>query len=156
MVHFIDTNSFRLLESYYPSRFPSFWQNFDRSVRAGDIASVREVRKEIEQGNAADHIEKWVKTNPHFFRDPDEDELHAVRDLFSNAHFQSMVGQKQILRGTPVADPFLIAAARVSGGCVVTEERAKPNSTKIPSVCSHLGVRCTNLEGMLVALKWRF
>lgn len=156
MIHFLDTNCFRLLESYYPSRFPSFWRAFDEAVGLGVIASVREVGKELERGNTAPHIDEWTKANPEFFREPREAELAAVGEIFSIRHFQKLVGDKQILTGSPVADPFLVAAAMIAGGCVVTEERHKPNSAKIPSVCEYFGVQCTNLEGMLVALDWSF
>lgn len=145
MTHFLDTNCFRLVESYYPSRFPSFWRAFDEAVEEGLIASVSEVRKELEQGNTAPHVEE-----------PGPAELDALRKIFIVPHFQGLVGQKQIITGAPVADPFLVAATMVTGGCVVTEERHKPNSTKIPAVCEHFGIRCTNLEGMLIVLDWSF
>ena len=156
MTFVLDTNCFRLLESYYPSRFPSFWRAFDEAVAEGSIASVSEVRKELVRGNTAPHIDEWVEAHPGFFREPTEAELAAVSQIFAVPHFQGLVGHKQLLAGTPVADPFLIAAAMVIEGCVVTEERHKPNSTKIPAVCEHFGIRCTNLEGMLAALGWSF
>ncbi len=156
MRHFLDTNCFRLLESYYPSRFPSFWRAFGLAVERELITSVSEVRKELEQGNTAPHIDDWMEANPSFFRDPGEAELIAVQTIFSVPHFQGLVGLRQMQAGAPVADPFLIAAAMVVGGCVVTEERHKPNSTKIPAVCDHFGVRYTNLEGMLIELGWSF
>lgn len=156
MTHFLDTNCFRLLESYYPSRFPSFWQAFDHAVERGLVTSVSEVRKELELGNTAPHIDDWMEAHPGFFRDPSEDELAAVQAIFLVPHFQGLVGPRPLLAGTPVADPFLIAAAMAVGGCVVTEERHKPNSTKIPAVCAHFGVHCTNLEGMMVELGWTF
>lgn len=156
MTHFLDTNCFRLLEGYYPSRFPSFWRAFDDAVAHGLVASVSEVRKELEQGNTAPHIDDWTKANPSFFREPSEAELAALREIFSVPHFQGLVGARQLQVGMPVADPFLIAAAMAVGGCVVTEERHKPNSTKIPAVCEHFRLHCTNLEGMLVELGWSF
>jgi hypothetical protein len=97
-----------------------------------------------------------MKDNPSFFREPSEADLAALRQIFFVPHFQGLVGLRQIQAGAPVADPFLIAAAMAVGGCVVTEERHKPNSTKIPAVCEHFGIRCTNLEGMLVELGWSF
>jgi hypothetical protein len=156
MTHFLDTNCFRLVESYYPSRFPSFWRAFDEAVEEGLIASVSEVRKELAQGNTAPHIDEWMKANPGFFRTPGRAELDALRKIFIVPHFQGLVGHRQLITGAPVADPFLVAAAMATGGCVVTEERHKPNSTKIPVVCEHFGIRCTNLEGMLIVLDWSF
>jgi len=55
-----------------------------------------------------------------------------------------------------VADPFLIACAKVRGGTVVTEEGNKPNAAKIPNICGHFRVPCTNVEGFLTASGWRF
>jgi hypothetical protein len=156
MTHFLDTNSFRILESYYPKRFPSFWQRFNHAAENRVIASVAEVRKEIERGTAAPHILEWVKDNPDFFGAPTEDELEAVSEIFEVAHFQGMVGTKPLLHGTPVADPFLVAAAMVAPGSVITEERYRPNSAKIPTVCEHFSVPCTTLEGMLTSLEWSF
>lgn len=156
MTHFLDTNCLRVLESYYPERFPSFWRAFNKAADEGSIASVAEVRKEVERGSAAPHILEWVEAHPEFFRDPTEPELVAVGRIFQVPHFQAMVGPKQLLQGTPVADPFLIAAAMVTSGVVVTEERYKPNSTKIPTVCRHFSVPCTTLEGMLTTLNWAF
>lgn len=62
----------------------------------------------------------------------------------------------QRLRGYPVADPFVVACARVRDGCVVTEEASRPNAARIPNVCGHFGVRCTNVEGFLREIGWEF
>ena len=156
MIYYIDTVCFRVLESYYPSRFPSFWMAFGGAVKQGQLASVREVRKEIERGSTAEFIDQWVVSNPDFFREPSEEEMAAVSRIFAVPHFQGLVGHHSILQGTPAADPFLIAAAMVNDGTVVTQERAKPNSAKIPNVCAHFDVHCVNLEEMLTALEWQF
>lgn len=156
MSYYIDTVCFRILESYYPSRFPSFWKAFDAAAKQGQLASVREVFKEIERGSTAKFIDEWVGSNADFFHDPSEEELAAVSRIFTVPHFQGLVGQRSLLQGNPAADPFLIAAAMVSNGVVVTEERAKPHSAKIPNVCAHFGIRCLDLEGMLTELDWRF
>ncbi len=46
--------------------------------------------------------------------------------------------------GDPVADPFLIAAAKDKNALLVTQE--KDEGIRIPSVCRDLVVRCINLE----------
>jgi hypothetical protein len=71
-------------------------------------------------------------------------------------HFQSLVGEKQRLRGSPVADPFLVASARYNEGWVVTEEVQKPDAAKIPNVCEYFGVHCTNVAGFLEQQNWKF
>ena len=49
----------------------------------------------------------------------------------------------------PVADPFVIALAKVRDGCVVTEETMRPNAAKVPNVCEHFGIEYTNVEGFM-------
>lgn len=156
MIHFLDTSSLRQLEGYYPSRFPTFWRRFDESAVRGEIASVEEVLKEVRNGAAASHLLTWVECHAGFFQVPDAAVLDFMRTIFKVPKFQEIVGEKQLLKGSPVADPFIIAAAQVVKGCVVTEERPKPNSTKIPTICQYFDVPCCDLEGMLTKLQWEF
>ena len=58
--------------------------------------------------------------------------------------------------GKPVADPFVIARAKISGACVVTQEKKTDNAAKIPNVCDHFGIRCINLEGFMEKESWKF
>ena len=98
----------------------------------------------------------WAQENKQIFEPPTDDETAFVVQIFSVAHFQALIGGKQILQGRPVADPFLIASAGVRKGCVVTEEEWKKNAGKIPNVCEHFKVECTNVEGFLNFNKWTF
>lgn len=152
----IDSNVFRAFGSYYPEAFPTFWTQFDAAVAAADIGSVREVMKEIELQDFSEHVGAWVAANQLVFPAPSEDEMNAVAEIFTVAHFQQMIGEKQRLRGQPVADPFLVARAKCLGGCVVTQEALKPNAAKIPNVCHHFNVDCTDLQGFLRRVGWRF
>jgi hypothetical protein len=152
----IDTNSFRVLGNYYPDVFPTFWQQLNEAVSDGRVGSVREVRKEIELQNASEHLAEWVTRNPLVFPTPTDSEMEMVAEIFRVRHFQQLIGEKQRLRGQPVADPFLVARAHVLGGCVVTEEVLKPQAAKIPNVCDHFGVKCTDMRGLLKEFGWRF
>jgi hypothetical protein len=67
-----------------------------------------------------------------------------------------MIKQGILLKGGPAADPWLVSLAKVTNGWVITEEGDKPNSGKIPTVCKHFGIPCTNLEGMLKNEGWEF
>ena len=156
MTYILDTNVFRVLENYYPGSFPSFWTSFDEAVAAGNIISVEEVYKEIENGSASDDLSAWVETNKAIFRTPTEDDLQFVATIFEEPRFQSLIGQNQLLQGMPSADPFIIAAAKVVTGCVVTEERIKPNAVKIPNVCDHFDIDCINFETLMVLENWQF
>lgn len=152
----IDSNVFRAFGNYYPDAFPTFWQQFDIAVADSAIGSVREVRKEIELQDFSEHVAVWVENNPLVFPSPTEEEMSAVAEIFGVEHFQQLIGEKQRLRGQPVADPFLVARAKCVGGCVVTQEALKPNAAKIPNVCQHFNVACTDLQGFLRQVGWRF
>jgi hypothetical protein len=157
MAYIIDTNSFNVLENYYPKRFPSFWRNIDELIRTGRLFSVREVFNELDGTLPDEHfIQRWINDNAKIFRPISGNEGQYVADIFTVNHFRMMIGQRQQYKGTPVADPFVIAAARACGGCVVTEERIKPNAAKIPNVCEHFGVDWTNIEGLLEREDWSF
>ena len=155
-MHIFDTNSFRVLGNYFPDRFPSFWKLFDKSLSDGEIVSVREVEREMEHHEPSKWILDRLKKHKGVFLLPDAAETAFVAKIFSIKHFQDLVGEKERLAGTPVADPFLIARASARAGCVVTEEKLKPHAAKIPNVCDHFKIECTNVEGFLKAKGWTF
>ena len=155
MIYVFDTGPFRILfRNYYRSRFPSLWENFDGMITNNRIISVREVFREIERKD--DDLLEWSKNNKEIFPEPSEIENGYVREIFTNRHFQTLVGKEERLSGYPVADPFIIAKARSRNGCVVTQEKHKPNAAKIPNVCEHFNIECTNLEGFMEKENWLF
>jgi len=156
VIYVFDTSSLVVLKNFYPTNFPSLWSQWDTLVQNGTVVSVREVRAELENRDGTDFIQEWVKRNKSIFMTPTPDELMFVSQIFSILHFQALIGTQATLRGTPVADPFVIAAAKVKSGVVVTEERLKPNAAKIPNVCQHFKVPCTNLEGFMSQQSWSF
>lgn len=153
-----DSSSIRVLGNYYPDHFPSFWSQFEKAVDDGEIKSVREVYNELELQLPVTEKEiwKWLKEHKSMFALPDADETKFVGEIFRVSHFEALVGQRQRLKGSPVADPFLVASARCCEGCVVTEEGLKPNAAKIPNVCSHFKVQYTNVLGFLRQKGWKF
>lgn len=156
MTYIFDTSSFRVLDHYFPTRFPTFWEEFDRLVLSEQIVSVREVRRELESQSIRPHLDQWVRDNRHIFLLPEADETEFVAEIFSVPHFQQLVNKRNRLRGSPVADPFIIASAYLREGCVVTEEAYKPNAARIPNVCEHFGVRCVSLEQLMEEKGWAF
>jgi len=151
-----DTSSFIVLENYYPDTFPTFWEHLDGLVASGGLLSVSEVYKELQNQLTADFLLDWVDRHKGIFATPSSDEMDAVADIFRIPHFQQLISAKQRVRGAPVADPWVVARGRVVGCCVVTEEALKPNAAKIPNVCQHFGVDCTNLQGALRRQGWRY
>ena len=148
-MYVIDTNVFIQLGFYYPSRFPTIWARIDKLAQSGTLLSVREVKNELELGNASAYIAEWVKTNRNIFRTPNEEELGIVKEILSDQRFRGLIRRESILKGLPVADPFIIAAAKVHNGTVVTQENYKPDAARIPTVCEEFKVSCINLEEFL-------
>ena len=85
-------------------------------------------------------------------------EMIVLSQIFQIPHFQSLIGVKQRLVGTPVADPFVIACAKAHKGTVVTEEKLKPHAAKMPNVCEHpsINVPCIDLEAFMQRQSWSF
>ena len=70
MAYVFDTNSFRVLGNYYPRRFPTFWEKFNRTVSIGKIVSVREVRRELELQVHHTHLFDWIEDHKGIFLPP--------------------------------------------------------------------------------------
>ena len=155
MIYVFDTNSLSELNAYYPDIFKSLWNQLDELVAAGEVISTREVYSELNR-SGLEHAIKWAAANPGLFTVPSVKETAFVATIFKVPHFQMLIDQKAQLRGTPVADPFVIACAYAHQGTVVTQEKLKPNAAKIPNVCAHFKVPCIDLKGFMVAHSWSF
>lgn len=79
-----------------------------------------------------------------------------MRQILAIRHFQTLIGGKELLKGTPVADPFVIAAARIKKGSVVTQEKRKPNAAKVPNICDHFQIPCVDLGEFMEQQGWSF
>ena len=156
MVYVFDTNSFIVLSHYFPERFPSFWINFNEYVLKEKIISVKDVFRELDVQASKLHLLEWIKINKSIFLNPDEKETNFVKKIFSEKHFQYLISESKIKTGKPVADPFVIASAKIKSACVVTEETMTKNAARIPNVCEHFKIDCTNLEGFMKKENWRF
>ncbi len=82
--------------------------------------------------------------------------MQFVQEIFSVACFQAVISRKNILNGKPVADPFVIAKAKVISGIVVTNEANKPDGNKIPNICEKFSISCVNLEKFMEVEGWIF
>jgi Domain of unknown function (DUF4411) len=157
VIYVFDTSSFSVLKHYYPERFPSLWTGIEELMEAGQLISTREVLNELERLDTAEPLLVWAKDHREIFAIPTNEETEFVVRIFQVSHFQTLINQKSMLVGNPVADPFVIAAAATKDeGAVVTEERFKENAAKIPNVCQHFGIRCMNLEEFMTRQNWNF
>jgi len=157
MMYVFDTNSLIVLfTNFYHTRFPSLWEKFDDLISDGRIVSVREVYNEISGYYAENRLVQWAKEHRELFAEPSIEELQFVSEIFAVRHFQLLIRKKEILNGKPVADPFVIAKAKVGNGKIVTQEQLKKNSAKIPNVCAHFDIDYTDLEGFMEREGWQF
>lgn len=156
MIYVFDTSSIRSLQHFYPSVFKTIWDGLDGLVQQKNLISTREVWNELGRQNVSADVLAWAKQNKQIFTTPNAAELQFVAQIFQIQHFQSLIGEQQRLKGTPVADPFVIACAKIKGGTVVTEEQLKPNAAKIPNVCAHFNVPCIDLERFMQQQGWAF
>lgn len=156
MKYVFDSDSLiNLFRHYYPERFPTLWERFDALVSEGKLVSVKEVFNEI--GSGEDALAIWAKEQKNIlFLESTTEELKFVGEIFQVRHFQAMIRKQERLKGKPVADPFVIARAKLSGASVVTQEKKTENAARIPNVCDHFGIRCINLEGFMKEEDWTF
>ena len=155
MSYIFDTSTFvTLFDNYYKGVFKTLWNNFDEMVKAGDIISTREVKREIE--DQTDKLTEWMKDHSSIFTMPTADEGLFIAEIYQQRLFRDGIEQKKILKGGKNADPFVIAKAKVTEKTVVTLELEKPNSAKIPNICKHFGVKCLDLESFMKAEDWTF
>jgi hypothetical protein len=107
VVYVFDTNSFRVLGNYYPARFPTLWHRFNDAVARGLVISVREVYNELDLQLQDGWLRDWVEDHRGLYVSPTAEETVFLTQIFSVRHFQALVGEKQRLKGQPVADPFI-------------------------------------------------
>lgn len=144
-----------LFRHYYPSRFPSLWENFHALLSEEELISVREVYNEI--NSREDTLTSWAKKEKDkLFSEPTIEEFQFVSEIFQVQHFQAMIRKQKMLQGNPVADPFVIARAKVLDCQVVTTEKFRENSTKIPNICEYFSIQCINLEEFMEQEGWTF
>lgn len=157
MKYVFDNNSLTsIFKFYYFESFPSFWDKFNRLVISGDIVSVREVRRELEAMNRWNYIKNWASDHPNFFESPSKEEMEFITEIYKIRHFQLNIEKKILLKGSPIADPFIIAKAKTNSAIVVTEEKFKENASKIPNICKRFDIEYFDLEGFLIKEDWKF
>lgn len=156
-MYVFDTSAFIALiarGSYREAIFQTLWVNFNNLLDTGEIVSVREVRREINK--MSDALDEWATAHSKIFLAPNTQQTEFIQRLFLDVHFQGLVRHKKIIAGDPVADPFVIALAADINGCVVTQEKWKPNAPSIPNVCATRSIECVDLLGFMEKEGWVF
>ena len=148
-----DTGVWAVLFRHYPeATFSGLWKNLNSMLTEKRILSSSEVLRELKLFE--DSVYQQAKNIGHVFTKPAVDELKIIKDLANK--YKYLVSARNINNGSPVADCHVIALAKVSGGIVVTAERFKPNSQKIPNICDKLGVGCLDLHKLFEQENWKF
>jgi|GEM_PF-175161 hypothetical protein len=150
MRYIFDTNAL-----IFVAKCDETWDLYQRSAFDGVVAAVRESFLEISRYLGESRLLQWANRYKEHFEYPTEAEQQVVRSIFQNRHFFHMVSMDKLMRGEPVADPFIVAKAKVEGGTVVTLEKRKPNSARIPNVCDYMGVPCISLQQFVTEQQWK-
>ena len=176
MIYVIDTSSLQqLFGCYRRVRFPTLWQLFDGLVSSGAITSVSQVLREIEDRDKKNDEVEWASVHADLFPDVKEQEIQFLREIFLVPRFRHVVPDyvletdydedanesvdvvnQQEQNSAESADPFLIARAKIQGGMVITQERERGNRVRIPTICSHFGIKCGTLDDLMAAEGWSF
>ena len=149
--YIFDTGPFILLKHYPPKTFISFWECFNSMIINGQVTSVSEVLRELKP----DVMYDWADSHKELFPKPEIEEQILAAEILKR--HPELVKQKHIISGMPVADPFILAKAKITNSIVVTVETYKPNAHNIPNICENMGIKW--LVGLVAVMEeegWRF
>ena len=161
----LDTGFFVVSRGYYEKIFPSFWEELDELIDKKILSSVDQMKEEWNNyGGEQKYLEEWIKKNTQIFTNPTSEEENMVRNILKNQDFQKLISRKQREKKNPVADPFVIAKAKINKATVVTTEQLankdkngkRQGNYKIPDVCAELGIECISPEKFMEQQKWKF
>ena len=157
--YLIDANSLiRPARAYYPFDFaPSFWQQLRPKISLDKIVVLDKVRDEILKGT--DELSAWISDLPNecILSTQDIQIIRTYRDVLGFIQ-QSDKYSESALRlwsRENVADPWLIAAAKVYGYTLLSFEQSagrittRSNNPKLPDVACHFQVPYTSLFDMM-------
>jgi len=135
----------------------SYWDWFDKKLEEGVIVTHKRVYEEVIKGNIRDkedRIVAWVRARKSkgLYIGSTEASQKLVGEICTYAFDKYAPSKaKRFVNG---ADPFLIAAASLESGTVVTQE-SRNKELRIPEVCAQFGVAYMNLFEMNRILKIR-
>jgi hypothetical protein len=138
---------------YPPDVFPGIWENVADLINAEELFAPEEVLHELEIG--ADDLHEWANLHAQLFVPLDEEIQQAVTDVLAARPTWIPTD-----RSRNMADPFVVAVARVKACPVVSAEAwtnsPLPERVRIPNVCDGLGIRHMTFLEMMRELGWVF
>lgn len=156
MIFIVDNNVFsRAFNTMAFDVFEDIWLPWSDLMEKGTIVSVDEVYCELlVRWSEKSEEGKWLKNHKDSFHKPSNDEGYIVSDIFKNRKFRESIKESSLRNGSPEADAFIIAKAKVENGIVVTSESdKKPNSEKIPNIAIAFDVPYMNMDEFFRMLK---
>ena len=159
--YLIDANSLiRPARAYYPFDFaPSFWQQLRPKISLDKIAVLDKVRDELLKGT--DELSAWISDLPNecILSTQDMQILQKYRDVLSFIQQSDKYSEAALRRWSQldIADPWLIAAAKVYGYTLLSFEQSagtipegsRSKNPKLPDVARHFQVPYTSLFDMM-------
>lgn len=137
---------------YPPQQFPRLWSAIEELIEAGRLRASIEVYYELQR--KSDEVAQWAKERKNaLFVDIDDKLQVALLRLMSD--HPRLVDTKT---GKSGADPFVIALALITPGCLVIsdEHGGSAKSPKIPTVCQALGLECLTILQLIEREGWTF
>jgi len=135
---------------YPPDVFCAVWARLDALIHSGDLVACEEVLHELEKKD--DQAYSWAKQRRCMFKPLDD----SVQDEATNLLTRFSRMAEEVAHGRSTGDPFIIAFAKVNNLVMVTGEKSKPTSQKIPDVCDVLGIEHIRLLDLFRREAWRF
>lgn len=159
--YLIDANSLiRPARAYDPFDFaPSFWQQLRPKISLDKIAVLDKVRDEVLKGT--DELSAWISDLPNecILSTQDMQILQKYRDVLSFIQQSDKYSEAALRRWSQldIADPWLIAAAKVYGYTLLSFEQSagtisegsRSKNPKLPDVARHFQVPYTSLFDMM-------
>lgn len=142
-------------KNYSPDFLPDLWKDIEDLIDGGGLISAEEVLRELEVGG--DDLYQWALKRPVMFvPSADIGIQQAVAQILSNPEHAKLIPLNSTAK--TIADPYVIATAKVQGCTVISNERLQlspsPNKTKIPNVCQDLGITHLTFLEFIKAQGW--
>ena len=134
--------------------FEGVWSKLDDYVRCKRILVHRMVAYEVaEKGDYKDDANLWIQTIPDELIVDIDDAQGAFIDKMASEH-KHIAWRLSNPEYSKSADPFIVALGKVSGCCVITNE--KMADYKVPWLCGKYSVEIVKPHSMMRQENWRF
>jgi len=154
--YILDANIFiEAKNRYYAFNLcPGFWDSLLHHNSVGNLESIDRVKKELLEGK--DNLATWSKKSPDLFASTNSKFVVAdYGDIIQWVQNQERFNDAAKSKFANDPDAWVIAYAKANNAIVVTQEVSAPKSrkdVKIPDVCNHFNVKCTDTFDMLQKL----